>query len=586
MYRMGKRIDGGMSRRSFLSLAGVAGVSAATVGLAGCSPQQGSTATDTKKSTNTSTSSSASSSSTGDSWLGAAPEIAEGDITETKTTDVLIIGAGNGGMMAAATATDEGVDFILCEKNDSYQSSRHWIGAVDTAQQKAAGVEINHGELLNELARYASYKCDLDVWKVWINESAEMLSYLDPIMEEATGLTATVDTEKFDQQIHYTPCVQHMYLVDPATGTRPDKERNEVLYEYIQSKGQEVLFKHKLVKLVREGSGEGRVTGAIFETDDGYVQINANKGVLLTTGGYAGNAEMTKALAPIVPQCTTTANNTASCDGSGIKAALWAGAKMDPQPAPMLFARGNVAPGVDAGYTGEGESAMLPGNVFQLNVGTQPFMKVDRTGKRFINEASPYEAVCFASSNRPGGVWCEVWDANIPEDVERFATVGCSKGIAQSYAAGKTTDEIFQKTIEGGTVFKCDTIEELAEKLGFEGEAKQNFLDQVDRYNELYDAQEDSDYGKEAFRLSAIRTAPFYGGWFGACYLTTVDGIKINADMQVLDENEEVIEGLYAAGDCSGSLFADNYPEYIIGCACGRTLTFSRHAVKYMKENA
>lgn len=580
---MGIETKSGISRRSFLGLAGIAGVGA-VAGLAGCSPQQSGSGSNGSAQAAEGASGAAAAGGQAD-WLGSAPDVSEGDIVETKTTDVLIVGAGNGGMMAAATATDEGVDFIICEKNDKPQSTRHWIGAVDTAQQKAAGVEINHGELINELARYASYKCDMDVWKVWINESAEMLSYLDPIMEASLGLTATVDTEKFDKQLHYTPMVQHMYLTDPALGTRPEKERNEVLYEYIQSKGQDIAFKHKLVKLVREGETEGRVTGAVFETDNGYVQINANKGVLLTTGGYAGNAVMTKALAPIVPQCTTTANNTPSCDGSGIKAALWVGAKMDPQPAPMLFARGAVAPGVDAGYTGEGEDAALPGNVFQSNVGTQPFMKVDRTGKRFVNEASPYEAVCFASSNRPGGVWCEVWDGNIVEDVERFSTVGCSKGIAQQFAAGVTPDEMFAKQIEGGTVFKADTIEELADMLGFAGEAKENFLAQVDRYNELYDQQSDDDYGKEAFRLSALRTAPFYGGWFGACYLTTVDGIKINADMQALDENEEVIEGLYCAGDCSGSLFADNYPEYIIGCACGRTLTFSRHAVKYMKEN-
>ncbi len=51
--------------------------------------------------------------------------------------------------------------------------------------------------------------------------------------------------------------------------------------------------------------------------------------------------------------------------------------------------------------------------------------------------------------------------------------------------------------------------------------------------------------------------------------------------MQVLDEASNVIEGLYAAGDCSGSLFSGNYPEYLVGCACGRTVTFGRHAVKH-----
>lgn len=565
-----------LSRRSFLGLAGIAGVGA-VAGLAGCSPQQSASAASGSKPNGASDGA-----TSGADWLGAAPEIAEGDIKQTRATDVLIVGAGNGGMMAAATAVDEGVDFILCEKNNQVQSTRHWIGAVNTAQQQSAGVQVNRGELLNELARYASYKCDMDVWKVWIEESAEMLAYLDPIMESSLGLTATVDTDKFDKQLHYTPMVQHMYLIDPALGTRPEKERNQVLQEYIEGKGAAIDFGYKLVKLEREEGG--RVSGAIFETADGYVRINADKGVLLTTGGYAGSPSMTKALAPIVEQCTTTANNTPSCDGLGIKTALWAGAKMDPQPAPMLFSRGAVAPGVDAGYVGEGDSAALPGNVFQSNVGTQPFMKVDRTGKRFVNEASPYEAVCFASSNRPGGVWCEVWDGNIVEDVERFSTVGCSKGIAQQFASGMTPDDVFAKQIEGGTVFKADTVEELAGKLGFEGESKENFLAQVERYNELYDQQSDDDFGKEAFRLSALRTPPFYGGWFGACYLTTVDGIKINADMQALDQNEEVIEGLYCAGDCSGSLFADNYPEYIIGCACGRTLTFSRHAVKHMKE--
>jgi len=251
----------------------------------------------------------------------------------------------------------------------------------------------------------------------------------------------------------------------------------------------------------------------------------------------------------------------------------------------MLFARGAVAPGVDAGYTGDGEDATLPGTVFQSNVGTQPLLKVDRNGQRLLNEASPYEAVCFASANRPGGVWCELWDGNLIEDVQRFSTVGCSKGIAQAFAGGATIDSYFQKQIDGGTVFKADTLDELAGKLGFTGDAKKTFLATVERYNTLYDQQNDEDFGKEAFRLSSLRTAPYYGGWFGACYLTTVDGIKINENMQAMDTESQVIEGLYCAGDCSGNLFANNYPEYIIGCACGRTLTFSRHAVKYIKAH-
>ncbi|MFR1167207.1 MAG: FAD-binding protein [Adlercreutzia equolifaciens] len=111
---------------------------------------------------------------------------------------------------------------------------------------------------------------------------------------------------------------------------------------------------------------------------------------------------------------------------------------------------------------------------------------------------------------------------------------------------------------------KADTLEELADMLGFAGEAKQNFLAQVDRYNELFDAQADEDFGKEAYRLSAIRQAPFYGCWYGGSLLTTIDGLTINEEMQVLNTEGVVIEGLYAAGDCSGSLFAGTYPEYVV----------------------
>ena len=56
---------------------------------------------------------------TGADWLGSAPEIAEGDIVETRDCDLLIVGAGNGGMAAAAYAADQGIDFIICEKGET-----------------------------------------------------------------------------------------------------------------------------------------------------------------------------------------------------------------------------------------------------------------------------------------------------------------------------------------------------------------------------------------------------------------------------------------------------------------------------------
>ena len=220
----------------------------------------------------------------------------------------------------------------------------------------------------------------------------------------------------------------------------------------------------------------------------------------------------------------------------------------------------------------------------QFNLGSQPLMKVTRDGKRFVNESTPYDFCCFAAAEHEGGVFCQVFDSNLKEDVKRFNTIGCSRQTQQLLAKEADTplDEIYADQLEKGTMVKADTIEELAVKLGFSGEAKDAFLAEVEKYNGFYDAQEDPDFGKEAYRLSELRTAPFYGIWYGGSLLTTVDGLRINEDMQVLNAESQPIEGLYAAGDCSGSIFGNNYPEYIVGCACGRTITFARHAVRHM----
>ncbi len=92
-----------------------------------------------------------------------------------------------------------------------------------------------------------------------------------------------------------------------------------------------------------------------------------------------------------------------------------------------------------------------------------------------------------------------------------------------------------------GLIMKADTIEELADKMGFTGADKDNFVATVARYNELYDKQNDEDFGKPASRLSAIRTAPFYGCWLGASLLCSMQGISITENCQAKDSNNEPI---------------------------------------------
>ena len=158
----------------------------------------------------------------------------------------------------------------------------------------------------------------------------------------------------------------------------------------------------------------------------------------------------------------------------------------------------------------------------------------------------------------------------------QFQQIGCAR-IIPSKSGGKL--QIFSLEAEqgllagmeaAGFIQSSDTLEGLAEKLNLPVDA---FVATVQRYNELCAKGVDEDFGKESSRMLPLQNPPYYGCRQGASLLCTLDGLRINTRMQVLNTVGEPIEGLYAAGDCSGGFFAHNYPEYIVGVAVGRTLT-------------
>ena len=523
-------------------------------------------------------------------WLGKEPDIDEAAITETVDTDILIVGAGNGGIFAAAYAAANGLNFRVIEQNGNVQDTRHWYGAIDSAAAKEAGEKpADRAKLLSEISRYASGKCDQRVVKTWINESAAMHDFMRSILEDKYGWTcdftsgaeAAWPAENAEHNTDYLfPVQEHNYMASESASGKP---RNELLLDYIRELGYDVDFKTSLAKLEKDSTG--RITGIIAQSteDDHFIRYNANKGVLLACGGFPGNPYMMEQLDPLGTSVTTACSYSPSDKGYGIRAAMWAGANLDKEAAPMLFDRGIVAPGVDGGYvdsdTAFGGKA-FPGTIRQYNPGTQPFLKVNRNGERFANESSPYNDIVYAAAHQPGRVYAQVCDANILEDAKRFHTIGCSaqtRNGGEKYIQGK-----MDEAIEAGALFKCDTLDELADKMGFTGAAKDTFLATVERYNELYDKQNDEDFGKPAYRLSAIRTAPFYGCWLGASLLTTEQGIAINDKGQALDNDNKPMPGLYVTGDMSGSFFANNYPCLMAGVAMGRTLTYAIKAIKQM----
>ncbi len=514
-------------------------------------------------------------------WLGEAPEIADADITETIDTEILIAGCGTGGWSAVMTAAEEGAKVVVIEKREEPTDIRHDIGAIGSKLQKKEikknpNLEIDKMEAFEELVRYGSGYVDPALIKVWIDESAELVDWVTDILEKEGSYR--MDFEASVGNLKY-PGRDKAY----ATGHSPNKTDQaaedastaKVFREHCDELGGvEWKLQTALVKLEQDDSG--KVTGVIAQdlTDEHYIRINASKGVIMCTGGYATNTEMMQALQPMTLEMKINCSAGSTCDGSGMKAMLWAGAGIDPTHASMMFNRCCCLPTETAGYKTNGKMFWF---------GEQPFLKVNLNGNRFCNESGPYEFMLHSMYMQPHHTYCQIFDSNSKEYAEQFEEVGCCRlfpfdnGALSNRDFDSVWEEVTQQSVEEGYVIKADTIEELAEGLDIPAE---NLAATVERYNELCDKGVDEDYGKEKHRLTPVKEAPFYGVRIGAWHLTTLNGCRINTDMQVLNTDGEPIEGLYATGDCTGGMFATTYPNLFTGLACGRTMTFGRRAAK------
>ena len=506
-------------------------------------------------------------------WLGKEPEIDEDQVAETFEADVVVVGAGTSGCFAACSAVENGADTILIERfPEEFGGSgiRDTLAAIGSRQQLEDGDNPDKYDVITELYRQSNGYGDQRLYKVWADNSGEAIDWYTDRCAEA-GLTIRHEVDTHDIPVRYPIYdVGHSLQMSQTLGAHGVTAN--VLKDYGKGLGLVIHYDTTMIKLIKE---EGKVVGLYAENVDGQVvRYLAKKGVILCTGGYSLNPEMLEALQPETAKIVNINYSYPGSQGDGIKAALWAGAKMDETHTGMLFDRGGIAPD-QVGPKPEG---------FLFWMGSQPFLKVDLNGNRFTNESGCYDHLLHDAHNLPGMTYAVIWDANYVEDMARFDSHGCSRMFdhvngAESVWPLAMNEAAFMAPLrEAGMVVSADTIEELAQKLGLPAE---NLKATVDRYNELYDKQEDEDFGKEAFRLSELRTAPFEGvRMSGGYFICTMDGVKIDTNMNVLDQNGQPIEGLYAAGDTSGGYFSDSYPNLLAGAAAGRSVTFGRLAGK------
>lgn len=480
-------------------------------------------------------------------------------------------GAGPAGLLTAALTAEQGLSVVVIESYETSSTFRSDVSAIDSSLQAEFGIEVDKAAAIHDIMKYSTGAPDLRLWKIWADESGQAMDWMCSMLE-SHDVPVFLESDLGSEDMVFEDWPVGHGFDSTVDGT-------EALLSHVAKLGVEVRYSTPMVRLVHEEGGP--VTGVVARDVDGnYIQLNAAKGVLLATGGYATNDDMLRALVPgQLHQCVKK-ETTPSQMGDGIKAALWAGAAMDEDGTIMSFERGLVPFGPE--FDGP-----IPDSPIWW-VGSQPFLRVTRKGERFSNESTPYDFSNYAIRTRHDNTWVQIFDANWQDQVAQFKTVGCSRIVDPGTMPGWTpsipmaaNEGMLGGYVEAGLIQQADSIEELAEKCGMDPAV---LCGTVEHYNELVEKGVDEDFYKESSRLAPIDTPPFFAARVGGMLLATLNGLSVNANLEVVNEAGDAIGGLFANGNDCGGTYAHVYPSRFTGLHMGRTLSFAWHIAHELAE--
>ena len=529
------------------------------------------------------------------SWRTAPEPVDASQIVATYDVEVGVVGLGHAGVAVFRSAAEEGANVLAVETmpRDSWWTIGHDIGHVNSRYLLDRGVpEIDPVEFVNNWMLMANNKANASFVSYFAHHSGEAIDWLlekaDPALIEQSRVSYFPDNEytvhDLSNGLHYYSSTLNIWPAEQdahaATTPGDDVDANMLnnTPDYFEVKDidyanldytveaypgtAQALFGTKASYLLK--GDDGRVSGFVAEGPDGYIQVNCSKGVVLAGGGFGGNEEMRNDLLKFVNDMYTP-DEQMMCmfdrDGSAIAMGVWAGGHLEPEISSMNF---------DTTYCPD----VLPGPLW-----------VNDCGERFQNEAfggTELNGLFMARSMR--GHQISVFDSTI--DTQLMAGFPCHSApdYSDEWAMESLKAKFHRaegKGAEGnnGQYFCADTLEELADYLGFDDKAKETFLATVERYNELCEEGIDEDFGKDPHFLHAVAEPPFYAhanaGAPGFALVTTGGFVTTN-DQQVVDDYYNPIEGLYATGNCCGLRFGPTYITPMPGVSLGMCYTLGK----------
>ena len=468
----------------------------------------------------------------------------------TVEADIVVVGAGGAGMTAAITAAGEGKSVVILESQSMVGGNSvratGGMNAGKTVYQdenefgESAGVEKT---LKTAAEKYADNETITALAKTvsdqWAAYQANPTGYFDSVelMELDTMIggkgindPALVETlcansaDAIDWLDEHGITLHNVSSFGGASVKRIHRPVNDegkvvsvgsymipLLQENCEKAGVKMMLDTTATEILTDANGAAvgvKATGASGET----VTVNA-KAVVLATGGFGANLDMVVKYKPELKGFMTT--NAPGIQGQGIEMAEAIGAAtvdMDQiQIHPTVEA--NTAALITEGLRGDG--AIL----------------INAEGKRFIDEVGTRDVVSAAEIAQTGSYSWLVVDQAMADN----------SSVIQGY-------------IKKGYTVTGATYEELAKAMGVDGAA---LAETMNNWNGYVEAKNDPDFGRTSF-ANPLNTAPYYAVKVTAGVHHTMGGLKINPNTEVLNENGEVIPGLFAAGEVTGGVHGAN----------------------------
>ena len=479
--------------------------------------------------------------------FSAVKETVAGETVEIDA-DVVVIGAGGAGMAAAVTAAEAGASVVVIEKTAAAGGntivSGGYLNAVDPARAAKMGPEDVSGfyalcdkeplserhaywqnELRTALDEYfagpqdhmfdcialhvlqtydgGDYVADLTLVENVIMKAPDAVAWLE-------GIGMLYDTEALYQVTGGLWPRGHKAIKPNGTGYF------EVLFDYITEKNLDITFCYE-TRATHFIVEDGCVVGVRAESvADGTPYVfHAKKNTVLTTGGFGANVEMRERYNTHWASLDATVNSSevAAATGDGITMSLEIGAQLVGmewiQLHPLISPAGKKAVAVATD--------------------TEHYIQVNWEGNRYIAEDARRDELSQAGLLQTDGEMWEITDVN---------------GIYASV----------DSLVDAGYCYRADTLEDLAAQIGVPVD---NFVAAVEQYNHAVDTGVDEAFGRKLLKFR-IDTAPFYAGLCKPGVHHTMGGVKIDTDCHVYNEADEIIPGLFAAGEITGGIHGSN----------------------------